>query len=105
MVGQPFSGRRFVIYNEERGIYLGKEDGKHCWSKTQPGSKRFASTFVSQHEATQYITENFTRGGETAPDYELKEVAPTLVGGGASIEDCANALLPRWTPNAPKSDS
>lgn len=103
-IGTPFAGRRFVIFNNERGIYLGKFNGKHCWSLNSPGPKRSAPTFESQMSATEYITSSFSQRGESAPEYELKEVQPSLVGAYASIEDCANALLPRWEPEKPVSE-
>jgi len=86
--------KRFVIWSDEFGVYLGNGyfSLKQCLKQEGLGVKpASAPTYSSENDAKGCIgiQPNF-------PDWRLIEVHPSIEGQRASVEDCANALLPRW---------
>lgn len=79
---------RHVIFSYTHGIYLGPT----CWSHINPGFLNVAPTF-SDEEIGATLKE--IGDAEKVGPVEYRLVWPSK-GEMASVEDCANAGLPRW---------
>lgn len=83
---------RYVLYSEERGVYLGGVM-EPLWSKVDPKGVSTAPTYVAGTDPKGL------EHSQTFPaDAKLVQCFPSLTGKRASLDDIANAALPRWNP-------
>lgn len=91
-----------VIFFPNYGIYLGKDgDGVHHWSQVNPGALQSAPTWERTSGEVHEVVKGLARILHYNPHrFQLYQVFPDTPGNRASIEACANATLPRWTPTS-----
>lgn len=78
----------FVLVSDKYGIFLGGSN----WSRNNPPE---AATSAPTFMPTEYTVKAIMSLPNDA-GMKFCEVTPDLPGNRASIEACANALLPRW---------
>jgi hypothetical protein len=93
----PSRHRRFVLYSESLGVYLGSFMGLGFWSKLDPAGQPGAVTLPSEEEASAFVA---TWEGHEPPA-DLRAVAVLVVAPDrATIAECVAAGLPAWDPEA-----
>lgn len=85
----PF--RRFVLYVEEWGVYVGEFLGLGFWSKIDPVGQPCAVAFDTIDDAVAYVH----TWKDRPPAYRTIEVH-TRKPDRASIEECVAAGIPAW---------
>lgn len=87
---------RYVLYSQERGVFLGHCLGFGFWSKLDPAGQTDACTFDSPEEIAAFV-QSFEPG--------LNDWTPVQVqmgeNGYATMDDCMMAGLPGWAINLP----
>lgn len=84
--------KRYVLYSEEWGVFLGEAMGMGWWSKLDPIDQPAAVTFASPDEAKPLLE----KSDPPIPDgYRFVEVTPSD-GHYATISDIVKAGLPGW---------
>ena len=84
---------RYVLYNDELGIYLGSCLGLGFWSKLDPVGQDSAVTFPSEASCAAHM-ESWDRSVDGCI-----LVAVNAEDTYASVEQCVEAGLPGWNPN------
>jgi len=84
---------RYVLYNEEMGIYLGSCIGFGIWSKLDPAGQDAACTFESEAQAMKYAAS----WDSLVDGLTVKLVTPDR-GTYISVQGCVTAGLPKWDP-------
>lgn len=87
----------YAVYHPQKGILLGAtRDGGCIWSLKHPGltGKELAPTFGDREQLAKWIADNSVK--DFLEGVELRQVFPSREGKMATIEDCSEALLPRW---------
>jgi hypothetical protein len=93
--------RRYVIYHEENGIYLGSALGFGFWSKLDPAGQKNAITFPSIAAAHNYmLTWPTYPEGCSILSVQIKVSRGLDDNLYATIKECVEAGLPVWDPNA-----
>jgi len=95
--------RAYVIVHPEWGIFLGAALGLAFFSKVETAGQDAAPTFPTREAAETQV-----KSWEPYdPEYEritYHEIIVTDIRGYASIQDCTNAGLPAWKPEATAAD-
>lgn len=87
------SNRKYVLYVEERGIYLGNFWGLGFWTKWDSVGQDCAVVFDSAHDAFEHAA-----GWEKGVVSGLRVVAVDCAGERyATVEECVAAGLFRWS--------
>ena len=90
----PASFERYVLFSEEKGVYLGSFAGLGFWTKVDTVGQDFAVAFDTPEEGAEWM-----QSWETpVPDAKPVRVTLTADRAYASIDECVAAGLPRWTP-------
>jgi hypothetical protein len=85
--------KRVLLVSESNGIYLGSAAGLGFWSKLDAVRQTSAVTFADEKEARDYAATWSNR----VVDLRTVEV-DVAAEGYATMDECAAAGLPRWTP-------
>jgi hypothetical protein len=85
--------QRWVIYDEEFGVYLGSFMGLGFWSKLDAAGQPAAPTFDDPKKATDHIEYL----GAKAPKTRIVEIN-CLDPEEATVGECVVVGLPRWMP-------
>lgn len=91
---------RKVAFHPDRGVFLGAAGGKAMWAKEWPDAKavRVVPTFADPpHDFQDYLRNRAAVGACDGFTVEFREVHPHGDGFTATEDDCADALLPRWS--------
>lgn len=86
--------RRFVLYVETWGVFVGTFLGLGFWSKTDPVDQPCAPVFDTYEDAVAFMRTQTTPGG-VLPVYKVVPVLTTKLDR-ASIAECVAAGLPPW---------
>lgn len=86
---------RWVIYNEEWGVYLGSCIGLGFWSKMNPVGQTHCACFTDPDSAASLISEWHCQ----STDYRIIQVQVKDPNKGASVAECVEAGLPAWSPD------
>lgn len=82
---------RFVIYDEEMGVFLGHCIGMGFWSRLDPVGQDSAVTFVSEEQAHELMV---MMGKQDCRVVEVRTEDERY----ASIAECVEAGIPAWSP-------
>lgn len=85
--------KRFVLYSEQWGIYLGEFLGFGFWTKIDGAGQDAAITFADKEEALRCVESWLSKPG----DFEIKSVE-CADQRYVTIDECEAAGLPRWEP-------
>lgn len=91
-----------VAFSERRGVFLGCKDGKPVWSKDGGlTGKELAPVFQDRQDLAAFLNKEVKvpLTGEQEREFvaaELREIFPRQDRDGASVEEVANAGMPRW---------
>lgn len=95
--------KRFVVYSEEKGIYLGSCMGLGFWSKLDAVGQVAAVTFSGQESVDKFV--KTVDDPKVFADVKLVEVdVPEHDKYYASIDECVKAGLPSWEHEVQRSD-
>lgn len=87
--------KHFVIFNDKKGIYLGrKEGGFASWSLEGTPKEVMAPVFLGKKDFKDHL-----KGYQELkdfPEYRLIEVFPDVEDSFATKAACSAALLPTW---------
>jgi hypothetical protein len=86
--------KKYVLYNEEQGIFLGGWMGLGFWTKLETGGQDAACTFASVKDGEDYIAT--WPADQRNKEYKLVQVE--AIGRWATIQECVEAGLPSWIP-------
>jgi len=84
---------KHAAFSPKRGVYL----GKNLWSYDKEATKDdTAPTFTSNSEFDNYYKNDGGEEDKLPSDVYLHQVFPDPRDGRATVEQCADAGLPRW---------
>ena len=84
--------KKYVIYNEDKGIYLGSMWGLGFWTNWDAVGQDEAIAFKSPDEALELVSA-WQNGAE---DIEIKGVASNHDGLYVTMDECVASGLPAW---------
>ena len=90
--------KRFVLYGDVVGVYLGSAMGLGFWSKLDPVGQSSACTFDSKEAVDAFVAHGSSSGEPILRKYSAVEVEVEAPGRYASISECVAAGLPAWEP-------
>lgn len=86
----------YILYTEDKGIFIGSFLGLGFWSKLDPVNQTHAIVFESKEIAEQLISEWLTHPG----NFKLIPIQ-TQELGYASLEEISAIGLPIWSSDSP----
>lgn len=95
-VSNPPMTKRYVLYSELNGVYLGKGDNQlHRWSKLNPGKQTCAPTF--DEETAGELKKDLLSVSKGEYHIRLVWVMPDFpISGDVSRDSIVDHLLPTW---------
>lgn len=88
--------QRFVLFNEQDGVYLGNCMGLGFWSLLDPVGQISSCTFESKEEAQDHID-----SWDIKPE-KCIQIMPVMIESNpdmaASIKEIAESGMPAWSP-------
>lgn len=91
--------RRYVIYKEGLGVYLGHALGLGFWSKLDPVGQDMAVTFETVEATHEHIT-SWPHQPEGCVIKPINIAEDTY----ATIEECMAVGIPKWDPESGETD-
>ncbi len=87
--------KRFVLFSDFLGVYLGSAMGFGFWSKLDPVGQDHACSFDSREETIRFLS----TWKHIPKSLEARELEVASPDGYVSIDECVAAGIPRWSPN------
>lgn len=86
--------KRYVLYSEDYGIYLGSMLGMGFWTNLDPVGQDEAITFENEKVANEFMQ----TWNSQAPNVQIISINVNDNSIYATIEQCVSAGLPSWNP-------